>query len=187
MSNYKEIWSTPIAEYFVEPKIHNDFVEWLKLPRGVGPEGNQFNLLENIDTEFTQWVIASCKDYISKFHTDPGIPYIKRSWITTQKYGEPNQTHSHGGTDIVGVYYLESHKGHPGLNVYDPRPPHIFNEVKFFNDSGIMIADCARSINIEAITGKLFFMPGYLLHGVDINITDVPRSSVAFNINIHRG
>ena len=186
MSNYKEIWSTPIAEYFVEAKIHNDFVEFLNTFPGTGPEGNKFNLLDGVDSEFTKWVMSCCADYVSKFYNKPADLYIKRSWITIQKYGQPNETHSHGETDVVGVYYIDSNKDHPKLTVYDPRPPHIFNEVEVRNSSGIVIADCARHISIEALSGKLVFIPGYLLHGVDINLQQEPRSSLALNIKIKR-
>jgi len=188
MSNYKQIWSTPIGEYMATPELHNEFIQWLETFPGQGPMGNTFNLLAGADNTFTQWVDTCCKEWLSNFYDGEPDIYVKRAWITIQKYGQPNETHSHGDTDIVSVYYCHSNPEiHPNLTVYDPRPPHIFNEVKVKNKDGLVIADCARHVSIEATTGKLFFMPGYLLHGVDINISQEERRSLAMNIKIKRG
>jgi hypothetical protein len=185
-SEYREIWATPVAEYQLEsPEIHQLVVDMVNQPYDV--EGNKFNIMEDKDSAFTQWVFACCNEYLSKFYKkeNPEI-IIKRAWVTTQDYGKPNQTHSHGATDIIGVYYIHATDEHPDLAVYDPRPPHIFNEVSIWNDNGIQIADCARQIYIKPVTGKLLLIPGYLLHGVDSNLSKDPRLSLAMNIKIKR-
>jgi len=186
-SEYREIWSTPIAEYQLEESnLHQMVVDMVNQP--YDNQGNEFNIMEYKDNKFTQWVFSCCKDYLSKFYDklDPEL-LIKRAWVTTQNYGQPNQAHSHGATDIIAVYYIHALPEHPDLTVYDPRPPHIFNEVSFWNDAGIQIADCARQIYIKPITGKLILIPGYLLHGVDSNMSKEPRLSLAMNIKIKRG
>lgn len=185
-SDYREIWSTPIAEYQLEDqRLHELVVNYVNQP--YGGQGNTFNIMQDRESDFTKWVFKCCADYLSKFY-DKESPevYIKRAWVTTQNYGQPNQTHSHGGTDIIGVYYIHATPEHPDLAIYDPRPPHIFNEVSFWNDEGIQIADCARQVYIKPITGKLIFLPGYLLHGVDANLSKDPRLSLAMNIKIKR-
>lgn len=185
-SNYREIWATPIAEYQLEDQnLHQLVVDMVNKP--YDGQGNSFNIMEDKDNEFTKWVFSCCQDYLSKFYDkkNPEV-YIKRAWVTTQQYGQPNQTHSHGATDVIGVYYIHATEEHPDLAIYDPRPPHIFNEVSFWNDEGIQIADCARQIYVQPRSGKLLFLPGYLLHGVDANLSQDPRLSLAMNIKIKR-
>lgn len=181
-SNYREIWSTPIAEYHLEDeRLHNIAVAIANTKYEY--TNPNFDILETNKGEFTDWVSQCCSDYIKKFYNEPFDIVFKRSWITTQNFGEPNEAHSHGNTDIVGVYYIQSDETHPDLVIYDPRAPHIFNEAKIIKN-GNVICDCARSTIIKPRTGKLVFFPGYLLHGVDTNISKIPRLSLAMNIKI---
>lgn len=180
-SEYREIWSTPIGEYWLEDqKLHQMVVD---MSVGTYDTSPDFDILKNNKNEFTEWVKSCCIDYVSKFYKQPFTVDFKRSWITTQNYGEPNEAHSHGATDVVGVYYIQSTEEHPDLVIYDPRAPHIFNEAKIIKN-GNVICDCARSTVVKTLTGKLVFFPGYLLHGVDTNISRNPRLSLAMNIKL---
>lgn len=176
-NEYKEYWSTPIAEYINDNQEDRDYAKSLltkpiadKIFRGL-PEG-----------KFLDWINESARDYVSKFYQKEFIVELTKSWITIQNPLENFPTHSHT-VDVIGVYYINSNDNHPPLTIYDPRPAHKFNAVSI-QRNGDTIIDCARHINVKSETGKLVFFPGYLMHGVDANLTREPRAALAMNFEI---
>lgn len=171
----KHYWSTPIGEYTLDDKSLEGHVNTLLNKDYV--EGNEFNILCEGDV-FLNWVSERARDYVSGFYALETEIEMVRSWVNTQKPLEDLPVHSHAPVDFVGVFYLNSNENHPHLQIYDPRPPHKFNEVS----SGMV--DCARQIDIQPKKNKLIFFPGYLLHGVRANMTREIRQSLAMNFKI---
>ena len=181
-SSFKQLWSTPLGEYTLEDSsIHNELIEAYNTPFNI-EDGTKFNLLDDRCKKFSDWVLSCCSDYTSNFFNRTECE-IKRSWITTLKYGEYNHFHTHGDSDIVAVYYLETVEEHPELQVFDPRGPHSFNSSNIVKD-GKIICENIRYILIPATKFKLVLLPGYLLHGVGTNMSQIPRVSVAMNIKV---
>lgn len=168
-------WSTPIGEYTLDDmSLEGHLVALLNKDY---TQGGEFNLLEEGDV-FLKWVYACARDYTSGLYVKNHENVLVRSWVNTQKPLEDLPAHSHAPVDFVGVFYLNSNKNHPSLQIYDPRPAHKFNEVV----SGIV--DCARNIDVVPEKNKLIFFPGYLLHGVRTNMTRDIRQSIAMNFRI---
>ena len=183
MSNYKELWVTPLGEYTLNDyDAHNELVSAYQTKYDIN-DGTQFNLFKSRSCEkFQKWVSECCVDYTSHFLKNIKCN-ITRSWITTLNYGEQNHFHTHGDSDIVGVYYLETNENHPGLQVFDPRTPHSLNATNIVENDKV-ICENIRYIVIPPTQGKLVLLPGYLLHGVLPNLDKHPRVSVAMNISI---
>lgn len=176
-NNYTEYWSTPIAEYINDNQEDRDYAKSLLTTPAINED---FCGLSG--GKFLDWICDSARDYVSKFyHKDFDIE-LTRTWISVQNPLENFPTHSHT-VDVIGVYYINSNDNHPPLTIYDPRPAHKFNEVSI-QRNGVTIIDCARHINIKSETGKLVFFPGYLMHGVDANLTREPRAALAMNFQI---
>lgn len=183
-SNYKEIWSTPIAEYYLDRiELHATIIETMN--KRFNDIGNTLNVVDSMNTEFISWVYNCIYDYLNKFYNLQNKIIIQRGWIEKQDQFETNEAHSHAPVDLIAIYYIDPHPEHPELIVYDPRPPHRFNEVKIIKN-GIIRADCARHITIKPEPYKLVVLPGYLLHGVGTNLSEHPRYSLAMNIKIER-
>jgi hypothetical protein len=171
----KHYWSTPIGEYTLDDvSLEGHLGDLLNKDYS---QGGEFNLLEEGDV-FLNWVYECARDYTSGLYPKYHENMLVRSWVNTQKPLEDLPVHSHAPVDFVGVFYLNSRDTHPSLQVYDPRPPHKFNEVV----SGTV--DCARHIDINPEKNKLVFFPGYLLHGVRANMTREVRQSIAMNFRI---
>ena len=179
-NNHQQIWVTPISEYFLSDisvekclisNLHNcvEFKDW----EGVEP--------------FFDWLRSCVSEYVSNnFNIKTSIE-IQRAWFNELRPLECTPVHSHGNVDVVGVYYfnLEENADNSDLILYDPRPPHRFNEV-VVKDGNNNTLDCARQINISAKNHKLVLYPGYLLHSVQTNLTDVSRYSIAINFKVAR-
>jgi uncharacterized protein (TIGR02466 family) len=181
-NEFREIWSTPVGEYYLENNdIHNEVVQAYYKEYNI-EDGTSFNILDTQCDKFKSWVLSCCEHYTSQFLNKSQCE-IKRAWITTLNYGEHNHFHTHGDTDIVGVYYVETNIEHPELQVFDPRTPHSFNSSNIIKD-GKTICENIRYILIPATKFKLVLLPGYLLHGVGTNLSKEARVSVAMNIKV---
>jgi uncharacterized protein (TIGR02466 family) len=102
---------------------------------------------------------------------------ISGSWMTlTEKY-QYAHIHSHGSSDLSGVYYFKTNKEDGNI---------------FFQDPNKMTSAsyCFSHINsrqeFTPAPGKLLLFPGWLEHGVTTNTTDNERVSISFNIQFKR-
>ena len=68
MNNYREIWSTPLAEYYLDDdSIHNEVVAAFNKKYEV-KSGQEFNFLDAGEChKFKSWFLDKCGEYTSKF------------------------------------------------------------------------------------------------------------------------
>jgi len=178
-SNYRELWATPIAEYWLsDMTIHEELTN---IVANVSWDGDDSMNLFKTPCRFSQWVLECVTDYVSKFNYPMKSCEIQRGWCTTQHPLHDNFIHTHYSVDVAAVYYLDTIPEHPPLEIFDPRPAHNFNMAhRKMADGNIASGFC--SIQAKPEKYKLLMHPGYLRHGVTHNLTDVPRSAVAMNI-----
>lgn len=184
MTNYHEIWSTPIGEYILEDEeIHQEIINSFINPVE-NKDGQSFDLLSATNCNlFSEWFIKKCNEYTSNFLEDPSCS-IKRSWGNVQRKGEYAHHHQHGNVDLIGVYYVNATEGHPPLQIFDSRIPHRFN-ARSISKNNQIITENVRYVNIKPISKKLVLFPGYLLHYVPTNMLETPRISVAINVEVN--
>lgn len=179
-NNSKQIWATPISEYFLpETSLEEHLITEMK-------NSTLSDQWENTNL-FFDWAKTCVSDYVlSNFGIDKAVE-VQRAWFNELKPLECTPVHSHGNVDIVGVYYfnLQENVKHSDLILYDPRPPHRFNEVTVMDGHNNTL-DCARQINVSAENHKLVLYPGYLLHSVQTNLNHVSRYSLAINFKLER-
>jgi uncharacterized protein (TIGR02466 family) len=180
-NNYRELWSTPIAEYWLEDmSIHEELQQHVFHKYETYQGHDTMNLFDE-PCRFSNWVLECVKDYTSKFNYPLKQAAITRGWCSTQFPLHDNFIHTHYSVDIAGVYYIDTIPEHPSLEIFDPRPSHNFNMVhRKMADGNIASGFC--SIQIPPERYKLLLHPGYLHHGVTHNLTNIPRSAVAMNI-----
>jgi len=187
---YKEIWPTPIGEYWLEDISIHEELELYIVEKYKDWKGDDTMHLFPEPTRFTEWVFQCVKDYTENFFPIESCN-IGRAWATSQPYGHDNFLHSHAhfnagsGGDIACAYYIDVIEGHPPLEILDPRAAHKFNMVnRLMADGNIASGFC--SIQVKPEKFKLVMHPGYLMHGVGINMLQYPRTSVAMNINLKK-
>jgi len=180
-SNYREIWPTPIGEYWLEDmSIHEEIVNIINSVTWSGDDS--MNLFSE-PSRFQSWVEECIKHYTSKFNFPTERVEFQRAWCTTQPQGHVNFIHVHNMFDIACVYYVDVVSEHPPLEILDPREPHKFSRVRRLMADG-NIASSFFSIQIPPEKYKMIIHPGYLKHGVGINRLEIPRSSVAMNAKV---
>ena len=126
-------------------------------------------------------------DTVNEFVTELGMPFLKINniWININGYKDFNQEHTHPGSILSGVYYVQAHKNCGGLVFNNPNRGEIDGywwpyamEVKDntkVNSAWIMPAE----------TGKLYIFPSWLSHSVEPNLDkEKKRISISWNSTV---
>jgi len=99
------------------------------------------------------------------------------SWMTLSTKKDYAHIHTHGSSDLSGVYYFQTN-GNDGSIFFENPSKYLENSYCFSH------IDSRASWKPEV--GKLLLFPGWLPHGVTTNTTDHERISVSFNIIFER-
>jgi uncharacterized protein (TIGR02466 family) len=103
---------------------------------------------------------------------------IAQSWLTLTQPGQYAHRHSHGYSDISGVYYIKS-SGNDG-DFWAEHPLNQLFETSYF------YSHTPEKIYIKPHVGRLILFPSWLKHGVNKNTTNADRISFSFNIFFNR-
>jgi len=120
------------------------------------------------------------KQYLSQvgFMVYPKLAYsIATSWMTLSRKGHYGHIHSHGASDLSGVYYFKTSSDDG--DIFFETPNKLLQSSFCFNHMH------SRAY-FKPQVGKLLLFPGWLEHGTQTNTTDNERVSVSFNIHFNR-
>jgi uncharacterized protein (TIGR02466 family) len=102
---------------------------------------------------------------------------VLEGWATSLKNdSEEFRIHNHRLTDLACVYYANVSDDSGDIEFYDPR-----------GGLGFVSLDSAKPYNVYRYrpkTGQMILFPGWLLHVIRQNKSDVNRISVATNIKL---
>jgi uncharacterized protein (TIGR02466 family) len=105
---------------------------------------------------------------------------IERSWINVFRPGMQETEHSHEGSVLSGVYYVEAPEHCGDLVFQDPiggRRAH-----RAFTKTNAQTQQAAQQISYAPKAGRLLFFESWLPHSVSGNKTDKTRISIAINL-----
>jgi len=103
---------------------------------------------------------------------------IAQSWLTLTKAGQYGHRHSHGYSDISGVYYVKTN-GDDG-DFWAENPMQQIFETSYF------YSHVPERLHYKPHVGRLMLFPSWLKHGVNKNLSDNERISFSFNIYFNR-
>ena len=127
---------------------------------------------------FLEFLKREVRDFMGMLNYDTPMEYIiDASWITKTAKGKFALEHTHGATDISGVYYIKTNEKDGNLFFKDPNERSVSN----------LIMDLIVQQNVAPLQqGLLVLWPGFLSHGTFANETDHERLSLSFNIKFTR-
>ncbi len=99
------------------------------------------------------------------------------SWMVQSTNRDYAHIHTHGSSDISGVYYFKTN-GEDGDIFFE-------NPMRYLESSYCFSHLTARA-SWKPEVGKIILFPGWMPHGVTTNNTDNERISVSFNILFER-
>tara|TARA_B100001094_G_scaffold295055_1_gene316099 strand:+ start:45 stop:725 length:681 start_codon:yes stop_codon:yes gene_type:complete len=129
---------------------------------------------------FLKFLNQEVQSYVKTFGNDIPLEYIIDSaWLTKTMKGEHALQHSHGSTDISGVYYLKTNGKDGNIFFQDPNSCMVGNLIM---DLAVNVTNCELPLQ----QGLIHMWPGYMSHGTRYNQTDDERLSLSFNIQFTR-
>ena len=114
-----------------------------------------------------------------KFYYPPGTVHGRYNII---KPNECDTPHHHIGSVLVGIYYVDVPKGAGDLLLHDPRNAVSWNNLNYEPNDPFPMKYYRSYHRIKPQEGLLIFMPGFLEHSVETNLSGQNRISIVFNI-----
>jgi uncharacterized protein (TIGR02466 family) len=105
---------------------------------------------------------------------------ITTCWAIVNGKMAHNSVHNHPNSILSGVYYLQAPENCGGIFFSDPRPASqmLIPPVKEFN------LWTFPKVSYKPHAGMMLLFPSWLLHGVEMNMSEEFRISLSFNIGM---
>ncbi|MDX2256490.1 MAG: TIGR02466 family protein [Pseudanabaenaceae cyanobacterium bins.39] len=179
IANYQQINAVLIEEIWAEQEKDRDGEKWSNILgwHSVNDlhKRDRFQVFTKIIytnvaevAQFLQWDLQ-------KFSLN-----ITTCWAIINGKFASNSVHNHPNSILSGVYYLKTPENCGSIYFNDPRPASqmIVPPVTEFN------LWTYPKVSYKAREGTMILFPSWLLHGVDINMSEESRICVSFNIGM---
>lgn len=135
-------------------------------------------LMENPFEYFLMELDYHIRQYATELNFTMRDYRVVESWISMFQKGNYGHIHSHGTSDLSGVYYYQTNEKDGNL-FFECPVPNIPSSIIMYE------SNCRRWISPPSV-GKIVLFPGWLKHGIETNTTDHTRISLSFNIDFDR-
>tara|TARA_Y100000004_G_scaffold195987_1_gene264590 strand:+ start:2502 stop:3113 length:612 start_codon:yes stop_codon:yes gene_type:complete len=149
-----------------------------------GYQSNAFTIKDPLVYKFWFEILPTIQNMLSLYNI--GYNYdtnIDNLWFNVNRKHNYNHIHMHPGSEFSGVYYLEAPTDCGNLTFYNPNK--ALNNVVFYNRNfGTYNEFNSLQYHVKPKKNLLVLFPAFLEHSVDMNLSDEPRISLAFNIQV---
>lgn len=167
-------------------KIYNDLISKDKFKHNAKSSSHMVSDIAFKDNLLDDYNAVHFKDEL-KIHINHYMSLIERkidteytissSWMALNQKSSYAVVHSHGDSDLSGVYYFKTNTNDGNL---------FFETPNKMNKANYCFRHYATNLDITPQVGNIILFPGWLEHGVGTNHTDNDRVSLSFNINFKR-
>jgi uncharacterized protein (TIGR02466 family) len=194
-SSQKDWFPTPIWHFILDDyqQLNDTLLQEIRAEQQRDPKGEKWsNILgwhsasdlqqRESFAKFTQMIgentleVASCLHWdLTKISLE-----IKSCWAIVNGKMASNTVHNHPNSVLSGVYYLQAPENSGVISFADPRPaaqmllPPI-TEYSLWT---------LPKISYKPQAGTMLLFPSWLLHGVEMNMSEELRISLSFNIGM---
>lgn len=102
-------------------------------------------------------------------------------WATSAVRGDRFEMHQHANSFVSGAFYLDVDANAKPVLFRDPRPQSRTLDLPLDEELRIN----RKYYEIGAGNGRLVVFPSWLEHRVRPSLSDVPRTSLSFNMTVH--
>ena len=180
-----ELFPTPVAIFDLKPLSDEERSTIMKTPTGNTPSSylevvssNDQYILRNKKLKRLQKDIQGCvDDYKNEIMSCDQELYITNSWVNFLLPQTKFPIHHHSNSLVSGVYYIQTDKGMPNIELEHPNT-HLWRltwkrkEYKYGN---------YLSSNITIRNNMLILFPSTIWHSVSKNLSSTTRVSLSFN------
>ena len=129
--------------------------------------------------KFLDFLHVNLMSYLDDIGCQSSREYeISTSWFTKTKHLKCADLHDHGGSDLSGVYYLQTNGRDGNLKFSDPHRSYATNYI--FQS----VTNYDPKLPLEE--GLLALWPGMIQHQTEPNMTQDERISLSYNISFRR-
>ncbi len=184
------IWHYQIADY---ENINTTLLQEIYLEQQSDPQGEKWsnvlgwqsiNNLHQRDrfAQFVQIININVLEVANFLQWDlqKFSLHITTCWAIMNGKFASNSVHNHPNSILSGVYYLKAPENCGGIYFNDPRPASqmLIPPVTDFN------LWTHPKVSYKPNVGTMLLFPSWLLHGVDLNMSDEVRIAISFNIGM---
>ena len=181
MGSFTTMFSTPPLmeeKYLGDIKVIQEHAESISYRKSNTNfiSDNSFILNDNVFVSLKNFIQNTIREYaLYVFNTNHEFA-ITQSWITKNNSGQSQEIHTHPGSIISGVFYINLPKDSGCIEFNRGRS--VFEMQIDKNCTNSWMSD--RYV-VSPKTGTLLLFPSNLMHSVKTNNTDQTRYSLAFN------
>ena len=179
IDNYRQLNSTLLPEIEAEQQRDRLGEKWSNV---LG--WHSVNTLHERDrfSEFTQIIHENLREVATFLRWDlhQFSLQITTCWAMVNGKLASNSVHNHPNSILSGVYYLKAPENCGGIFFSDPRPASqmLIPPIEEFN------LWTFPKVSYKAHEGTMLLFPSWLLHGVEMNMSEEVRISLSFNIGM---
>lgn len=144
-----------------------------------GWQSNDFDLECEELSEVIDAVGKAFSEMFSIYSFEEGDIKISNSWININPKHSYNLQHSHVGSLLSAVYYVQSEEDMGEIVFLNPSPT-ISHHLSFFNFKKKTPIN-SETWSLQPQTGQLIVFPSWMEHYVMPNLSDKDRISIAIN------
>lgn len=121
-------------------------------------------------------------DYMAALKYKPTLELrLQGCWASILRGVDRFELHEHANSFLSGSFYLDANESAQPIRFWDPRPQARMHDLPV----DVPMRVNQRYYEIEAANGRLVMFPSWLAHRVRPGLSDVPRTSVSFNLTLH--
>ena len=124
-----------------------------------------------------EFIQTHVNEYLTNIGIDESPYHMDNAWYTSTNNGQYAHLHSHGGSDISGVYYVSTNSRDGNIYFHNPH---------YVSESNFMIGHLDMARQITPKKGMIVLWPSFLMHGTRVNETNHNRISLSFNLTFDR-
>lgn len=140
------------------------------------------NTLQNLEefSEFNQRVLQLAREIGESLNYKQDAMYHLEAWININPPGAYNEVHVHPNCHLSGCYYVRLTPDCGRIYFRDPRTMGVMMKAPITKETHFS----AGQVRMRAEEGRAFVFPSWLEHGVEPNLGEGERVSIAFNVHV---
>ena len=172
---YKDLQLFPSNIRIVYNEEGKNIAKFLKYTSFNYNDSNVWNNQNKYIQQLKSYIEKESIEYVNRF--TPGVSiHLGRGWTQYYKPGQNIGVHHHGYSLLTCIFYVSVPEKSGDLILIDPRGSVI--EYDIYQYDSALGATSARFVPQE---GALIFIPGYMLHYTENNLSNDTRICIAAN------
>ena len=176
-----DLWATPVWEFDTgfSGAFNSQLLSQLNsIKMDSGPDFNIWKLNSPYLDELKKIITKVTNEAVVEDIPKNKRLVITRGWLNTHRTGTSLATHYHGNSTIACTYYIKAPSNCGDLLLIDPRGGVNWGWETEGEIQGI------KHTRVKPKEGSLVFFPGFLLHSVEENKSQLPRISLSSNLTL---